>query len=357
MAPPNSHGLLLSFFAITILFSFPTAESNLDVHYYQTTCPRYNDIVGEVVTERQITNPTIAAATLRLFFHDCLVHGCDASILIDASTLPPNSDTPERDHDINQSLSHESFDLIERIKTALELECPNIVSCADIMATATRNLVTMVGGPLYEVSLGRKDGLISKASEVESFIPRGNASTPSLIAALEAKSLTIQDLVALSGAHTIGFSHCDQFAHRIYNFSSNDEIDPAFNTKYVAGLRQLCINYTNDPTIAAFNDVMTPKKFDNMYFSNLLNGLGLLTTDQGLVDDPKTKIFVEKYAADQTAFFDDFANAMAKLSVLEVKTGDEGEIREKCNTFNTRIIAKLSKSSSSVGVKFTMMNN
>ncbi|KAJ4842548.1 hypothetical protein Tsubulata_045852 [Turnera subulata] len=41
--------------------------------------------------------------------------------------------------------------------TALELSFPGTVSCADILAAATSDLVTMVGGPYYGVLLGRKD--------------------------------------------------------------------------------------------------------------------------------------------------------------------------------------------------------
>ncbi|URE22476.1 peroxidase 65 [Musa troglodytarum] len=80
---------------------------------------------------------------------------------------------------------------------------------------------------------------------------------------------------------------------------------------------------------------MTPGKFDNLYYQNLLRGLGLLASDQALVAHPRTKPFVELYAANQTAFFRDFAHAMEKVSVLGVKTGRKGEVRRRCDAFNT----------------------
>lgn len=156
-----------------------------------------------------------------------------------------------------------------------------------------------------------------------------------IISMFESRSLSIQDLVALSGAHTIGFSHCDQFANRIFNFSNKSQYDPSLYPKFAQELQKLCANYTKDPTIAAFNDVMTPGKFDNMYYINLQRGLGLLASDQALLSDPRTKNYVDLYAANQTAFFNDFARSMEKVSVYQIKTGRKGEVRHKCDTFNT----------------------
>ncbi|URE37449.1 peroxidase 65 [Musa troglodytarum] len=79
---------------------------------------------------------------------------------------------------------------------------------------------------------------------------------------------------------------------------------------------------------------MTPGKFDNMYYQNLLRGLGLLASDQALALDPRTKPFVHLYAANQTAFFNDFSRAMEKVSVLGVKAGRKGEVRRRCDVFN-----------------------
>ncbi|URE22477.1 peroxidase 65, partial [Musa troglodytarum] len=221
-------------------------------------------------------------------------------------------------------------DVVVRAKTALELQCPGVVSCADVLALATRELLIMLGGPFYHVRLGRKDALNSTAASVEGQLPGPNMTVDQLISLFARKGFTAQELVALSGAHTVGFSHCDHYDGR-----NRNAYDPAMNPQFAQALQKACANYTTDPTIAAFNDVMTPGKFDNLYYQNLLRGLGLLASDQALVAHPRTKPFVELYAANQTAFFRDFAHAMEKVSVLGVKTGRKGEVRRRCDAFNT----------------------
>ena len=138
----------------------------------------------------------------------------------------------------------------------------------------------------------------------------------------------------MTGAHTIGFTHCKELSHRIFNFSKTSQVDPTLHPKLAEGLRQVCKNYTQDPSMAAFNDVRSPSKFDNAYFNNVLKGLGLLTTDYLLSVDPRTRPIVEEYAKDEQAFFRDFAKAMEKLSVMGVKTGKDGEVRSRCDQFN-----------------------
>ncbi|XP_027192657.1 peroxidase 6-like [Cicer arietinum] len=133
------------------------------------------------------------------------------------------------------------------------------------------------------------------------------------------KGFTVQEMVALIGSHTIGFSHCKEFSNRIFNFSKTTEVDPAYNQGYASGLRDLCKNYKNDPTMSAFNDVMTP---------------GLLATDSLMAVDNRTKPFVDLYAENQKKFFEDFGHAMRKVSVMNVKVGKAGEVRHRCDSFN-----------------------
>lgn len=306
------------------------SESRLSVNYYQKSCPRFSQIMQDTITNKQITSPTTAAATLRLFFHDCFIEGCDASVLV--SSTPFNK--AERDADMNLSLPGDGFDVVVRAKTALELACPGVVSCADILAVATRDLVTMVGGPFYKVPLGRRDGLVSQANRVEGNLPRPTMSISQIISIFAVRGFSVQEMVALSGAHTIGFSHCKEFSSGIYNYSRSSQSNPSYNPRFAEGLRKACSDYQKNPTLSVFNDIMTPNKFDNMYFQNLPKGLGLLATDHTMATDPRTRQFTDLYAKNQSAFFEAFGRAMEKLGLYGIKTGRRGEIRRRCDALN-----------------------
>ncbi|KAH6830238.1 Peroxidase superfamily protein [Perilla frutescens var. hirtella] len=302
----------------------------LTTTYYSKSCPKFEQIVQDTTTNKQISSPTTAAAALRLFFHDCFVGGCDASVLVSSTRFSK----AERDADINLSLPGDGFDVVVRAKTAIELTCPGVVSCADILAVATRNLVVMMGGPYYAVKLGRKDALTSRASDVEGNLPRPTMPMSQIVQIFQSKGFSVQEMVALSGAHTIGFSHCKEFSSILYNYSKTSESDPAYYPEFAKSLRNACADFQRNPTLSVFNDVITPNKFDNVYYNNVKKGLGLLSSDHGLSSDPKTRGFVELYSRDQNAFFRAFASAMEKLSVYGVKTGRRGEIRRRCDAFN-----------------------
>ncbi|KAJ4888612.1 Peroxidase 65 [Raphanus sativus] len=316
--------LLFSLFVVAPAVSAGVAILRTD--YYQKTCPDFNKIVRDAVIAKQGQQPTTAAGTLRLFFHDCFLEGCDASVLIATNSF----NKAERDDDLNDSLPGDAFDIVNRIKTALELSCPGVVSCADILAQATRDLVTMVGGPYFDVKLGRKDGLESKAHKVRGNVPMPNQTVHDIQGMFKKNGFSLREMVVLSGAHTIGFSHCKEFSDRLYGSKADPEINPRFAT----ALKELCKNHTVDDTIAAFNDVMTPGKFDNMYFKNLKRGLGLLASDHILIKNNRTKPFVDLYASDEKAFFEDFARAMEKMGTVGVKGDGEGEVRRRCDHFN-----------------------
>ncbi|XP_068643504.1 peroxidase 31-like [Aristolochia californica] len=325
MAPRRAASLCL------LLLLCVLADARLSLDYYKDSCPNLQQIVQDTVVNKQIANPTTAGAALRLFFHDCFVEGCDASVLV--SSNPRNK--AERDADINLSLPGDGFDIVIRTKAALELACPGVVSCADILVLVTRNLVKMVGGPYYNVYFGRKDGLISHAENAERELPKATTPLSEMISMFTQKGFTVQELVALSGAHTIGFSHCKEFAPRIYNYGRGMSHDPSLNPRFADALRNACASYKADPTMSVFNDVISPGKFDNSYYQNLPRGLGLLSSDSILYRDARTRPYVELYAANQTAFFEAFGHAMEKLSFFGIKTGRKGEVRSRCDTFNS----------------------
>ncbi|CAA7409732.1 unnamed protein product [Spirodela intermedia] len=314
---------------VVVVVGAAMAEGKLAVDYYAASCPRAAEIVSETVVSKQIASPTTAAGTLRVFFHDCFLDGCDGSVLVSSTAFH----RAERDADINLSLPGDAFDLVVRAKTAVELACPGIVSCADILALATRDLLTMLGGPFFPVRLGRRDSLVSRADLAAARLPLANATVSQLIELFAQRGFSARELVALSGAHTVGFAHCKEFAARV-GLDGGGAADAAAEPRYAEAVRRACADYRSRPTVAVFNDVMTPNKFDNVYFQNLRRGMGLLGTDQALAGDPRTRPFVELYAADEGVFFRDFARAIEKLSVYGVKTGGQGEVRRRCDQFN-----------------------
>ncbi|EOX99066.1 Peroxidase superfamily protein, putative isoform 2 [Theobroma cacao] len=164
--------------------------------------------------------------------------------------------------------------------------------------------------------------------------PSGKQKNSQLISLFKSKGLSVLDMVALSGGHTIGFSHCMEFMPGIYSYNKTFDIDPTMNQDYALSLRGPCPRKNLDPTVVALNDVTTAFIFDNAYGGNLQKGLGLLSTDQMLGVDSLTRPYVNIMARDQQIFFNYFVKAMIKMSNIGVKTGSNGEIRSDCGSFN-----------------------
>lgn len=91
------------------------------------------------------------------------------------------------------------------------------------------------GGPGFPVELGRRDGLISKRWRVPGNLPPPNFNLNLLSWIFRKNNLTTTDMIALSGAHTVGFAHCNRFSNRIYS----NPIDPTLNPAYAQQLRQV----------------------------------------------------------------------------------------------------------------------
>ncbi|KZV14232.1 peroxidase 16 [Dorcoceras hygrometricum] len=189
------------------------------------------------------------------------------------------------------------------------------------------------GGPFYRVELGRRDGRISTVASVQRKLPGPASKLNHLMSMFSRHNLHLTDLIALSGAHTIGSSHCGRFSHRIHNFSRSSSIDPTLNPAYAMELRQMCPENV-DPRIAINMDPATFDTFDNAYYKNLIEGKGMFTSDQQLLTDARSRATVNLFASNNAAFGNAFAQAMIKLGRVGVLTGNKGEIRVDCSRPN-----------------------
>lgn len=328
---PSRKPLELVGLVILVLLGLCVSKGSAQLrrNFYAATCPSVESVVKNIVTQKFEQTFVTVPGTLRLFFHDCFVEGCDASVLIQST---PNN-TAEKDFTDNLSLAGDGFDTVIKAKQAVENVCPNTVSCADILAIATRDVVALAGGPQFNVELGRRDGLISQASRVNGNLPKASNTLNQLNYIFSKKGLRQADMIALSGAHTLGFSHCNQFANRIYNFSSRRAVDPSLNSSYATQLQQMCPKNV-DPSVAIDMDPTTPRQFDNTYYQNLQSGKGLFSSDQFLFTDLRSQSTVNTFARNSSAFNTAFVNAMIKMGRVGVKTGTQGEIRRDCSSFN-----------------------
>jgi L-ascorbate peroxidase len=189
-------------------------------------------------------------------------------------------------HGANAGL-HIAVNLLQPVKDQFP-----ILSYADFYQLAGVVAVEVTGGPTIPFHPGRKD---STTSPVEGRLPDATKGLNHLRDVfVDGMGLTDQDIVALSGAHTLGRCHKDR---------------------------------------SGFEGAWTsnPLQFDNSYFKELLrtatagrsdqadanaSGLILLPSDEALLEDPVTLEIVELYAADEEKFFQDYTVSHLKLSEL-----------------------------------------
>ncbi|XP_071740310.1 peroxidase 17 [Rutidosis leptorrhynchoides] len=313
---------------LTFLFFslFPAAVTPLlQPGYYAKSCPHAELIVRDVMKKAMIREPRSGASVMRFQFHDCFVNGCDGSMLLD--------DTPTmlgEKLSLSNINSLRSYEVVDEIKEALETACPQTVSCADIIIMASRDAVALSGGPNWEVKLGRKDSLTASQQDADDIMPSPRANATTLIDLFARFNLSIKDLVALSGSHSIGNGRCFSIVFRLYNQSGSGRPDPTIEPMYRQKLDKLCPP-DGDGNVTGDLD-FTPRIFDNQYFKDLVNGRGFLNSDETLYTYPLTREYVRRYSQNQSEFFKDFVEGMIKMGDLQ--SGRPGDVRKNCRVVN-----------------------
>ncbi|CAA7025420.1 unnamed protein product [Microthlaspi erraticum] len=226
------------------------------------------DIYGVMQSEiRKVVTKGKAAGVLRLVFHDAGTFELDDNTGGINGSIAYELERPE-----NTGLK-KSLKVLAKAKIMIDAIQP--VSWADMTSVAGSEAVSICGGPTIPVVLGRLD---SSQPDPEDKLPPETLSASGLKECFKRKGFSTQELVALSGAHTIG---------------SKGFGDP----------------FTFDN---AYYKILLEKPWTSTTTSKMTSMVGL-PSDHALVEDDECLRWVKQYAEDQDKFFKDFTNAYIKL--------------------------------------------
>ncbi|KAL2486652.1 Peroxidase 5 [Abeliophyllum distichum] len=101
---------------------------------------------------------------------------------------------------------------------------------------------------------------------------------------------------------------------------------PSLDPKFASSLKRKCPKSVTNNRVNL--DVAIPNKLDNQYYKNLEKKMGLLSSDQTVENSGLTANIVAKYVNNPILWAADFAASMIQMGLIDVKTGNQGEIRK-----------------------------
>ncbi|XP_074311876.1 peroxidase 5-like [Silene latifolia] len=308
----------------------------LSIDFYKRKCPSVEKIVSDVIKKNALTNKGSIPGIIRLHFHDCFITGCDGSILL----------TPERYNLYNTEMAHPAngislrgMEVINQIKTEVEKHCPNVVSCADILAYAARDAIVSVGNPHYVIPAGRRDG-VAIDGNFAGGLPKSISNIERLTEQYAEKGLTVEDLVVLEGSHSIGQSRCQGTIAEVNSTLEVPAVDNFLDKSYKAMVENQSCAPKDSGVFWRLTTPLNPEKKVNeawgvSFYENISKGKGVLPSDLAMAVHGTTKDMVKQYASNAELWKKKFNEAMIKLGKMNVLTGEQGEIRRHCGIINS----------------------
>ncbi|CAG9464743.1 unnamed protein product [Pedinophyceae sp. YPF-701] len=197
------------------------------------------------------------------------------------------------------------------------------VGWADLLQMSSACAIEGNGGPAIPMQYGRVDSGGPEQCVKEGNLPGAkppfpnNEATPAehLRNVFHRMGLSDKDIVALSGAHTMGRAYSDRSG-------ANDKPTTRHTEKGVPA----DVTPKGGETPGGQSWTADWLKFNNHYFVDVKErrdaDLLVLPTDACLFEDPGFKPHAEKYAASQEDFFKEYAESHKALSELGVKWED-----------------------------------
>ncbi|KAI1277014.1 peroxiredoxin [Xylaria sp. FL0933] len=203
------------------------------------------------------------------------------------------------------------------------------ITYADLWTLAAIVAIEAMGGPKIPWQGGRTDFSEADASRIppRGRLPDGAQGAEHLRSIFGRMGFDDQEIVALSGAHSLGRCHVDRSG-----FEGKWVNNPTrFSNQY---FRVLLANEkewrpkTLANGVAQFVYVEEPVESEG---EEPIEGLMMLPTDMSLLSDPSFRVWVERYAEDKELFFKDFTAVFAKLLELGIKRDAKGNVINEAN--------------------------
>lgn len=266
--------------------------SDVQADYGKATSVDMNALKGEIRTAIINTKANACPMIVRLAWHASGTYSKeDKTGGNDGATM---RFSPESGDDANAGLSI-ARDLLEPVAKAH----PEL-SRADLWVAAGCVAIEFMGGPSIPFNFGRTDATDGSACPMVGRLPDASQGAQHLRDVFYRMGFNDQEIVALSGAHTLGRCH---------------ETRSGFDGPWT----RTPLKFNNSYYKLLLTQDWQPRKWDGplQYEAEVSDWkLMMLPTDMVIRDDEGFRVWCVKYAGDETLFFKHFRNAFAKLLAL-----------------------------------------
>ncbi|WVR06298.1 cytochrome c peroxidase, mitochondrial [Kwoniella sp. DSM 27419] len=270
------------------------AEGKLGLRHSQEDYQKVYNRIAEELEKEGYDDGSLAPVFVRLAWHSSGTYNKEDNT--GGSNYATMRFKPESEHGANNGLNI-ARDHMQKIKD----EFPWI-SYGDLWTLGGVAAIQESGGPTVPWRPGRIDGFEHHVTP-DGRLPDAAQAQDHLRFIFYRMGFNDQEIVALSGAHALGRCHTDRSG-----FEGPWTFSPVtFSNQYFSLL-------VDEPW--QWRKWKGPAQYEDKKTKSLM----MLPTDMALVKDKSFKKFVDVYAKDEQAFFNDFSKAFAKLLELGVPT-------------------------------------